>query len=79
MTRVAAVDLGASSGRVMAGTAGPGRLDVEEIRRFPNGGVQAGPVLYWDVLGLYRETLAGIRYHEPHSKSIVRYFSFVPR
>ncbi|MFJ1759330.1 rhamnulokinase family protein [Amycolatopsis sp. NPDC088138] len=45
----------------MAGTAGPGRLDVEEIRRFPNGGVQAGPVLYWDVLGLYRETLAGIR------------------
>lgn len=61
MTRVAAVDLGASSGRVMAGTAGPGRLDVEEIRRFPNGGVQAGPVLYWDVLGLYRETLAGIR------------------
>ncbi len=61
MKRVAAVDLGASSGRVMAGTAGPSRLTVEEVRRFPNGGVRAGPVLYWDILGLYRETLAGIR------------------
>ncbi len=61
MKRVAAVDLGASSGRVMAGTAGPSVLTVEEVRRFANGGIQAGPVLYWDVLGLYRETLAGIR------------------
>jgi rhamnulokinase len=59
--RVAAVDLGASSGRVMAGTAGPSLLTVEEVRRFPNGGVRAGPSLYWDILGLYRETLAGIR------------------
>jgi rhamnulokinase len=59
--RVAAVDLGASSGRVMAGTAGPSVLSVEEVRRFPNGGVRAGPALYWDVLGLYRETLLGIR------------------
>ncbi len=60
MKRVAAVDLGASSGRVMAGTVGPATLSVEEVRRFPNGGVRAGPSLYWDVLGLYRETLAGI-------------------
>ncbi|MBE1494663.1 rhamnulokinase [Amycolatopsis lexingtonensis] len=61
MKRVAAVDLGASSGRVMAGTVGPSTLRLEEVRRFPNGGVQAGPLLYWDILGLYRETLAGIR------------------
>ena len=61
MTRVAAVDLGASSGRVMAGTVGPSVLNLDEVRRFPNGGVHAGPVLYWDVLGLFRETLAGIR------------------
>ncbi|MDQ7804555.1 rhamnulokinase family protein [Amycolatopsis sp. A133] len=45
----------------MAGTAGPSTLTVEEVRRFPNGGVRAGPALYWDILGLYRETLAGIR------------------
>ncbi|MEV4053105.1 rhamnulokinase family protein [Amycolatopsis sp. NPDC049688] len=45
----------------MAGTVGPSRLAVDEVRRFPNGGVRAGPALYWDILGLYRETLAGIR------------------
>lgn len=67
MTRVAAVDLGASSGRVMAGTVGSSVLSVEEVRRFPNGGVRAGPALYWDVLGLYRETLAGIREAGPVS------------
>lgn len=67
MKRVAAVDLGASSGRVMAGTVGSSVLSVEEVRRFANGGIQAGPVLYWDVLGLYRETLAGIREAGPVS------------
>lgn len=61
MKRVAAVDLGASSGRVMAGTVGRSTLAIEEVHRFPNGGVRAGPHLYWDILGLYRETLAGIR------------------
>src|SRR3954469_4123643 len=63
--RLAAVDLGASSGRVMAGTVRPGHLDVEEVRRFPNDpvrvGTGAGSVLHWDVLGLCRETLAGIQ------------------
>ncbi|TVT22078.1 rhamnulokinase [Amycolatopsis acidiphila] len=58
---MAAVDLGASSGRVMAGTVGPDRLTIEEVRRFPNGGVRAGSTLYWDVLGIYREMLAGIQ------------------
>ncbi|MFF4600079.1 rhamnulokinase family protein [Amycolatopsis sp. NPDC001319] len=62
--RLAAVDLGATSGRVMAGTVGPGRLDLEEVRRFPNGGVRVagatGSTLHWDVLGLYREVLAGL-------------------
>ena len=59
--RLAAVDLGASSGRVMAGTVGLGELFLEEVHRFPNGGVRAGPRLYWDILGIYRETLTGIR------------------
>ncbi|WP_190813941.1 rhamnulokinase [Saccharopolyspora pogona] len=58
--RLAAVDLGASSGRVMAGSIGPEHLALEEIRRFPNSGVRAGSTLYWDVLGIYREMLTGI-------------------
>ncbi|HET6653492.1 MAG TPA: rhamnulokinase, partial [Nocardioides sp.] len=59
--RVAAVDLGATSGRVMVGTVGPGLLELEEVHRFGNGPVRAGGTLYWDVLGLYRETQAGLR------------------
>lgn len=65
--RLAAVDLGASSGRVMAGTVGPGELTLEEVHRFPNDGVRVGPRLYWDILGIYRETLAGIRAAGPVS------------
>lgn len=60
MKRLAAVDLGASSGRVMAGSVGPGHLAIEEVRRFPNGAVRAAGTLYWDVLGLHREILAGL-------------------
>jgi rhamnulokinase len=57
---VAAVDLGASSGRVMAGRVGPNTLDLLEVHRFANGPVRIGPTLHWDVLGLYREVLHGL-------------------
>jgi len=57
---VAAADLGASSGRVMAGRVGTDRLDLQEVRRFANGPVRIGPTLHWDVLGLYREVLHGL-------------------
>jgi len=63
--RVAAVDLGASSGRVMVGTVGAGRLELDELHRFPNGPVRVrddtGMQLLWDILGIYRETLTGLR------------------
>jgi sugar (pentulose or hexulose) kinase len=57
----AAVDLGASSGRVMAGRVGPGALALEEIRRFPNRPVRVNGTLYWDILGLYGNVLDGLR------------------
>ncbi|MDT9593414.1 rhamnulokinase family protein [Nocardioides zeae] len=59
--RVAAVDLGATSGRVMVAVVGPGRLELAEVHRFPNGGVPVGDALYWDVLGIHREVLAALR------------------
>ncbi|WP_219416821.1 rhamnulokinase [Pseudonocardia nigra] len=59
--RVAAVDLGASSGRVMLADVGPDRLDLTEVARFPNGPVRLGDTLYWDVLALYRAILGGLR------------------
>jgi len=57
---VAAVDLGASGGRVMAGRAGPGVLELHEAHRFPNIPVSAGGTLHWDILRLYREVLDGL-------------------
>lgn len=59
--RLAAVDLGATSGRVMAATIGPYRLELEEVHRFANGAVQIGDELVWDIIGIYREVLVGLR------------------
>jgi rhamnulokinase len=61
VTRVAAVDLGASSGRVIVGSVGRGELRTEEVHRFPNGPVRVAGTLHWDVLGLFGEVLAGVR------------------
>jgi rhamnulokinase len=58
--RVAAVDLGATSGRVMAARVGPDELSLQEVHRFPNGGVPVAGSLFWDVLGIHREVLAGV-------------------
>jgi rhamnulokinase len=58
---VAAVDLGASGGRVVAGHVGPGVLDLREAHRFPNLPVSTAGTLYWDILGLYRDVLDGLR------------------
>jgi len=59
--RVAAVDLGATSGRVMAAEVGPDTLLLEEVHRFPNGAVPVRGSLVWDVVGIHREVLAGLR------------------
>jgi len=62
---VAAVDLGATSGRVMVGRVGAGELVIEEAHRFANGPVRVAgrskSTLYWDILAIYREVLAGIQ------------------
>ena len=58
---VAAVDLGASSGRVMVGRVGPNDLELTEVHRFPNEPVRLPDGLHWDILRLYREVLAGLR------------------
>ena len=61
---VAAIDLGASSGRVMVGTIRDGRVALTQTRRFANGPVplptRAGERLYWDVLRLWSEIREGL-------------------
>ncbi|MFB6817348.1 rhamnulokinase family protein [Streptomyces sp. NPDC056347] len=57
----AAVDLGATSGRVITGLVGPERLTLTEAHRFANVPVRLPDGLRWDVLGLYRGMLDGLR------------------
>ena len=61
---VAAVDLGATSGRVIvgrieAGADGP-ELRTQHVTRFANDPVRTGDGLHWNVLELYRRALDGL-------------------
>lgn len=58
---VAAVDLGATSGRVMLGYVGDGMLRLEAVSRFPNGPVAGPDGLHWDFTALYRHVVDGLR------------------
>jgi rhamnulokinase len=60
MAAMAAVDLGAQSGRVALGAFDGERLSVEEVHRFPNVPVLAGGRLSWDILRLYEDILDGL-------------------
>ncbi|WDH79287.1 rhamnulokinase [Microbacterium esteraromaticum] len=56
----AAVDLGATSGRVMIGRVGTDALDLELVTRFSNGPVQRADGLHWDFGALYEHVLDGL-------------------
>ena len=58
---VAAVDLGASSGRVMLGRVGPSELRVKAVARFGNGPLRLPDGLHWNIAELYARSLAGLR------------------
>ena len=66
MTSFAAVDLGAQSGRVAVGHFDGERLQTTEVHRFANVPVRLGDTLHWDVLGLYREVIDGLRAAAAH-------------
>ncbi|GII77076.1 rhamnulokinase [Sphaerisporangium rufum] len=57
----AAVDLGASSGRVMLVRVAGGRATLAEAHRFANRPVRVNGTLHWDVLALYQGVLTGLR------------------
>lgn len=56
-----AADLGASSGRIVAGRFDGRGLELDEIHRFPNGPVTVGGTMFWDVLSQWREIQLGLR------------------
>ncbi|GAB3615810.1 rhamnulokinase family protein [Okibacterium endophyticum] len=57
---VAAVDLGATSGRVMLGHVSERELRLVPVARFPNTPVRTPDGLHWNILELYRSIVAGL-------------------
>lgn len=56
-----AIDIGASSGRHILGWLENGKLQMEEIYRFPNGNVAKEGSLCWDYDALFANIVAGLR------------------
>ncbi|MCX6899227.1 MAG: rhamnulokinase [Verrucomicrobia bacterium] len=50
-----AFDLGAESGRGVIGHFDGAKLRLEDVHRFPNGGVRCGDTLYWNTFRLWTE------------------------
>src|ERR1700712_441790 len=74
---VAAIDLGATSGRVVLGRIADDTVHLEILQRFPNNPVRvwegATDGLHWNVLELFRPILEGLRAAataEPELRSI---------
>ncbi len=59
--QILAVDLGAESGRLIAGGWTGEQIKLDVVHRFPNRPVRVLDKLYWDVLDLHREILQGLR------------------
>lgn len=59
-TTVAAVDLGATSGRVIVGLYSQDGLEMTEVHRFPNSFRHLGNHDYWDVGMLFAEVKQGL-------------------
>lgn len=57
---VAAVDLGATSGRVLLGHVGPRELRLSDVSRFGNHPVRTPDGLHWSILELYRVMVEGL-------------------
>jgi rhamnulokinase len=67
-----AIDLGAESGRVMAGLWNGKTIKLEEVHRFPNGPVALAESLRWDVMRLWAEIQNGLALAaKKYGKSIV--------
>lgn len=56
-----AFDLGASSGRLMLGIDKEGKIELEEVHRFPNDPVVMNGTMYWDIPRLFHEMKQGLK------------------
>jgi rhamnulokinase len=68
--RFLAVDLGASSGRLMDCRWNGSRFKLHELHRFPNAGVHVGRDTHWDSLMLWTEIKAGLLKSRDHDNTV---------
>lgn len=59
-THFAAVDLGATSGRVILSTISDGKISLEEIYRFPDPIIEMQGHFYWDLPAIYQSVIKGL-------------------
>lgn len=55
------IDLGAGSGRVIAGIHRDGTLSLEEVHRFDNPGTDLPGGSFWNIVGLFRDIQTGLQ------------------
>lgn len=55
-----AIDLGATSGRVILATLSEEKIDLEVMHRFPNRLIEVGGRYFWNIYALYEEILQGL-------------------
>ncbi len=67
---VTAIDLGASSGRLMDVAFDGNNIQIEEFHRFPNIPVFVQNTLYWDVLRIWHEITEGLQKRPSSTASI---------
>jgi rhamnulokinase len=60
VTTFAAVDLGASNGRVLRGIITAERLEIEQVHRFRNEPLHTPDGLHWDIGALFRRICRGL-------------------
>ncbi len=56
-----AVDLGSSSGRIIAGVLADGRITETEVHRFPHTATLKDGYLVWDLESIWEQVLVGLR------------------
>ncbi|MFC8304477.1 rhamnulokinase family protein [Specibacter sp. NPDC057265] len=70
----AAVDIGASSGRVIVGSLMDGAAELQVVHRFPNGVTEvvteAGTSLHWDLPELFEQVLQGLTAAAAHAAAV---------
>lgn len=62
-----AVDIGASSGRVIVGSVAGERVELDVVHRFPNGVTERDGSLFWDIDELFTQVLAGLAAAADHA------------